>query len=123
MNSLLKGTVAAACLLATLGGVAHAGGFSRGSADTDILFEDGNFNMRSSVTYVTPTRKYKTNALNPELIGVNYADDYAIPSFALKLKISDSLSCAGTYTESFGGSATWPTPSGTLNKLDEDFTI
>jgi long-chain fatty acid transport protein len=118
-----KGLLAASLFSVALVGAAHAGGFSRGTADTDILFEDGNFNMRSSVTYVSPSRKYKTNPLNPELVGVNYADDYTIPSFAVKLKFSDSLSCAGTYTQSYGGSATWPTPSGTLGKLNEDFTI
>lgn len=115
--------LAAGLFSVALTGVAHAGGFSRGTADTDILFEDGNFNMRSSATFVAPSRKYKTNPLNPGLVGVNYADDYVIPSFALKVKFSDSLSCAGTYTQSYGGSATWPTPSGTLAKLNEDFTI
>lgn len=124
MNNLrLKALLGAGCFSFALIGSVHAGGFSRGSADTDILFEEGNFNMRSSVTYVSPTRKYSKNPLNPELIGVNHADDFVIPSFALKLKISDSLSCAGTYTQSYGGGATWPTPSGPLTKLDEDFTI
>lgn len=119
----MKGPFVAACFSLALTSAASAGGFSRGTADTDILFEEGNFNMRSSVTYVSPTRKYKTNPGNPALVGVNYADDYVIPSFAIKFKFSENLSCAGTYTQSFGGAATWPTPSGPLNKLDEDFTI
>ena len=122
MNSLLKGTVAAACLLATLGGVAHAGGFSRGSADTDILFEDGNFNMRAGVTYVSPTRKFSSGLPGSEgLVGTSYTDDYVIPSMAIKLNISDNFRCAGTMVDNNGGSATYavPKPSG---KLEEDFT-
>lgn len=119
----LKALLGAGCFSLALMGSAHAGGFSRGTADTDILFEDGNFNMRTSVTYVAPTRKYSVNQLNPNLVGVNYSDTYAVPSAAVKFKLSDSLSCAGTYTESYGGGATWPSPSGTLAKLREEFTI
>jgi long-chain fatty acid transport protein len=114
--------VAAACLLATLGGVAHAGGFSRGSADTDILFEDGNFNMRAGVTYVSPTRKFSSGLPGAEgLVGTSYTDDYAIPSMAIKLNVSDNFRCAGTMVDNNGGSATYavPKPSG---KLEEDFT-
>jgi long-chain fatty acid transport protein len=119
----LKALLGAGCFSIALIGAAHAGGFSRGSADTDILFEDGNFNMRTSVTYVAPVRKYSVNGLNPNLIGQNYADSYAVPSAAVKFKLTDNLSCAGTYTESYGGGATWSSPSGTLRKLKENFTI
>ncbi|MDF2389022.1 outer membrane protein transport protein [Nostoc ellipsosporum NOK] len=122
-NLRLKALLGAGCFSLALMGSAHAGGFSRGTADTDILFEDGNFNMRTSVTYVAPTRKYSKNLLNPNLIGENYADSYVVPSAAVKFKLSDSLSCAGTYTESYGGGATWSSPSGTLAKLKENFTI
>ncbi len=124
MNKMRVKTLlgATALSLATVS-VAYAGGFSRGSADTDILFEDGNFNMRSSVTYVSPSRKYATNPLNPYLVGLNHADDYVVPSFAVKFKIADSLSCAGTLTQSFGGSATWALSSGLIGKLNEDFTM
>lgn len=119
----LKALMGAGCFSLALVGSVHAGGFSRGTADTDILFEDGNFNMRTSVTYVAPTRKYSVNPMNPGLIGVNYSDSYAIPSAAVKFKLTDNLSCAGTLTESYGGSATWPQSSGTLGKLNEDFTM
>ncbi|KRB22506.1 MULTISPECIES: OmpP1/FadL family transporter [Mesorhizobium] len=122
-NLRLKALLGAGCFSLALMGSAHAGGFSRGTADTDILFEDGNFNMRTSVTYVAPTRKYSVDQLNPNLVGVNYSDSYAVPSAAVKFKLSDNLSCAGTYTESYGGGATWPSPSGTLAKLRENFTI
>ena len=48
--------ILAGCVSLTAVGTAAAGGFSRGTADTDILFEQGNFNMRSSVTIVSPNR-------------------------------------------------------------------
>jgi long-chain fatty acid transport protein len=119
----LKALLGAGCVSLALIGSVHAGGFSRGTADTDILFEDGNFNMRTSVTYVAPTRKYSVNPLNPYLVGVNYADSYAIPSAAVKFKLTDNLSCAGTMTESYGGDASWPLSSGPLGKLAENFTM
>ena len=59
MNNLrLKALAGAGCLTMALVGAAHAGGFARGSADTDILFDDGNFNMRAGVTYVSPRREF-----------------------------------------------------------------
>ncbi|QKC96528.1 outer membrane protein transport protein [Mesorhizobium sp. NZP2298] len=119
----LKALLGAGCCSLALMGSAHASGFSRGTADTDILFEDGNFNMRTSVTYVAPTRKYSVNPMNPYLVGENYSDSYAIPSAAVKFKLTDSLSCAGTLTQSYGGAATWSRSSGTLGKLNEDFTM
>ncbi|WP_260855298.1 hypothetical protein [Mesorhizobium amorphae] len=75
----IKALLGAGCMSLAMIGSANAGGFSRGSADTDILFEQGNFNMRSSVTYVTPTRKFNKNG-NPKLVGTDYAEDYVIPS-------------------------------------------
>lgn len=122
-NPRLKALLGAGCFSLALMGSAHAGGFSRGTADTDILFEDGNFNMRTSVTYVAPTRKYSVNPLNPYLVGENYSDSYAVPSAAVKFKLTESLSCAGTLTQTYGGNATWSLSSGTLGKLSEDFTM
>ncbi|UDL90049.1 outer membrane protein transport protein [Mesorhizobium sp. PAMC28654] len=119
----LKALLGAGCFSFALIGSVHAGGFSRGTADTDIIFEDGNFNMRTSVTYVAPTRKYSVNPLNPYLVGVNYSDAYAVPSAAVKFKLTDNLSCAGTMTESYGGDASWPRSSGPLGKLSENFTM
>jgi long-chain fatty acid transport protein len=121
--SRLKALLGATALTIVAAGAAQAGGFSRGTADTDILFEEGNFNIRTGVTYVNPTRKYSKNLLNPQLVGVDYADSYAIPSAAVKFNILEDLRCAGTFTQSFGGGATWPTPSGPVAKLDEDFHV
>lgn len=114
-KSLLAATVASTVMI----GAAHAGGFARGDADTDIIYEDGNFNMRSSVTFVSPKREFSKHS-NPDLVGTNYADNYVVPSFAIKANISDNLRCAGTHVMNNGGSAVYaaPTDSG---KIREDF--
>src|SRR5262245_63211143 len=105
-TALLAGCAA----LAVIGG-ANAGGFSRGVADTDLIFEEGNFNMRASVTVVMPQRGYATLTAPPAgaLVGLTpgqrytstdgkYSQTYAIPSMAVKFNVSDDLRCAGTYT-------------------------
>lgn len=121
-RNILK--LAALALLATVG-TANAGGFGRGTADTDILFEEGNFNLRAGATIVSPTRKY-TRAFAPlggSLVGHDYAETYTIPSAAVKLNINDDLRCAGTFTQSHGGSASWAVPYGTSAKLSEQFVV
>lgn len=122
MNAaLLKTVFGAGCLSLVIVGSASAGGFSRGSADTDILYEDGNFVMRTGVTYVSPKRKYSSFDAAPGLVGTSYTDDYVIPSAAVKFNLGDNFRCAGTLVDNNGGSATYavPKPSG---KLKEDFT-
>jgi long-chain fatty acid transport protein len=101
---------------------ANAGGFSRGSADTDILFEEGNFNLRAGATYVSPTRKFTVNP-NPALVGTDYTDSYAIFSGAVKLNINDDLRCAATFSQPYGGSVSYVSPSVPSGKLSENFTI
>ena len=101
--------------------MAQAGGFSRGTADTDILYEEGNFNIRAGATIVSPTRKYTANG-NPALVGTDYTTTYVIPSAAIKLNISDDLRCAGTFSQPYGGSTTFAAPT-TSGKLSENFVI
>ncbi len=98
-------------------GAANAGGYSRGTADTDLLFEEGNFNMRVGMSVVMPQRKYKT--LTAPVTGGSvfygltpgqtyaatdgkYSQTYEIPSMAVKFNIAEDLRCAGTYTQPFG---------------------
>jgi long-chain fatty acid transport protein len=103
-------------------GAANAGGYTRGIADTDILFEEGNFNMRAGGTVVAPQRGYATltapagaaftgGAVVPgqTYSGTDgkYSDLYAVPSAAVKFNLGDDLRCAGTMTESFGASSTY----------------
>jgi long-chain fatty acid transport protein len=110
----------ALALLASMG-AAHAGGFSRGAADTDLLFEEGNFNLRTGVTFVNPTREFTAHG-NPALVGTNYADSYALFSGAVKLNITDDLRCTTTMAEVYGGDATYAAPT-LSGKLKETFDI
>ena len=103
-------------------GAANAGGYTRGTADTDILFEEGNFNMRAGGTVVAPQRGYATLTAPPGAVfsggaitpgrtysstDGKYSDQYAVPSAAVKFNFGDDLRCAGTMTESFGASSTY----------------
>ena len=113
---LLAGSLAAV-------GAASAGGYSRGTADTDIIFEEGNFAMRAGVTIVAPQRGYETLTVptaGPGLPQVllpvgatvastdgKYSEPYAIPSTAVKFNLTDDLRCAGTYTQSFGADSVY----------------
>lgn len=120
--SRLKALLGATALTIVTIGAANAGGFSRGTADTDILFEQGNFNLRTSATIVSPTRKF-SNAGFPgqeALVGVDYAETYVIPSAAVKFKFFDNLSCAGTFSTPYGGSSAYPIASGRMGKLKEE---
>lgn len=99
-KSLLAATVASTVMI----GAAHAGGFARTDADTQIIYEEGNFNIRTSVTIVSPSRKYTKADYNPSLIGEDSAPTYVSPSVALKANISDDLRCAATMTNNLGGS-------------------
>lgn len=114
---------------------AFAGGFAQGAADTDILFQDERFAVRSGVTVVSPTRRYSRNPGNAALEGSDYAATYEIPSFAAKADLTDHLRCAGTYAKPLGGHAEYDSPKiaahpkpvapGVANagKLDEEFSI
>lgn len=81
---------------------AGAGGFSRSTANTDILFQDGTYNFENSVTYVNPNRKFDKNPV-PALNGTSFSDSYFIPNLAAKYSVTDNLSCAFTYTTPYGG--------------------
>jgi long-chain fatty acid transport protein len=115
--------VTAALAMSAAVTVAHAGGFSRGTADTELIFEEGNFNLRAGVTVVSPQRKYSKYALNPNFVGYDAYQPFAIPSAAIKLNLTDDLRCAGTYTQAYGGSQKWPIPFGATAKRSESFTI
>jgi long-chain fatty acid transport protein len=108
-------------------GLANAGGFSRGTADTDIIYEDGNFNIRAGATFVSPTRKITKGFVAPVFGGSNVGHDntnsFVIPSAAIKLNVTDDLRCSGSLSTPYGGDADWRNPSGTSGKLSEKFVI
>ena len=101
--------------------VAQAGGFSRGTADTDILYEDSNFNLRAGATIVVPSRKFTVNPA-PGNVGTSYTNTYVVPSGAIKLNVTDDLRCAATFSQPYGGSVSYAAPQAS-GKLDENFTI
>lgn len=101
-----------------ISGAATAGGFSRGTADTDILYESGDFVMRAGVLYVAPQRGYDTITYSPlapgPLAGATisstdgvHSDSYTVPTGAVKFQLRDNVSCAGTATQVFGAGATY----------------
>ncbi|MEW9808475.1 OmpP1/FadL family transporter [Mesorhizobium sp. ZMM04-5] len=132
MNRLRTTALLGGCALLAGVGAVQAGGFARGTADTDIIFEEGNFNMRAGVTFVSPQRGYETITTHPGLGGTgspektsdsDHVDGYAVPSIAVKFNLSDDLRCAGTYTQSFGAGATYGPDAITAGLIDGTGTI
>lgn len=92
--------IASTALASTLG-MAQAGGFQRGTADTDILYEPGTFSNRLSFTYVSPQRGFESiNGVRGDY--GTYTGSYQIPSAAIKFG-GEAAACAGNYVESFAG--------------------
>jgi len=87
-----------------------AGGFQRGTADTDILYDPGTVAIRTSYIYVDPRRNF-TSVEGRGGAFEDYTGDYTIPSLAFYVG-GDPFGCAGTYTESFAAEADY---SGTLD--------
>lgn len=105
---LLLGT----CALAT---VANAGGFARGEADTDILYEDGAYVSRGGVTYVSPHRSFATID-GADASDSRFSQDYAVPSFAAKWRMSDNFSCMVSYAQPFGAKSEYGTDAQSADK-------
>lgn len=107
-NHLMKTTALGLIAACAFVGGAQAGGFARGDADTEILYEDGSVAARAGVVYVMPDRAFDT------IRGVAatdnaYSENYGIPSFAAKFRATDNLSCAFTYTQPFGAKSAYGT--------------
>jgi long-chain fatty acid transport protein len=121
MNKMrLKALVGGGLISLAVIGVAQAGGFSRGTADTDLLYEDGNFNTRFDARVVVPTQKFSAN-VNPALVGTNFYGTYIIPSASIKFNLTDNFRCAGTYTQNVGADVEYAAPKFPSGKLSEDF--
>lgn len=102
--AFLRGALAV--LVAGASAPAFAGGFSRGTADTDILYEDAAAAVRTGVTYVVPSSTYSTIA-GAQAHDDAFSNNYFVPSFAAKIRLHESFSCAATYAQPFGASATF----------------
>ncbi|WP_230171340.1 outer membrane protein transport protein [Rhizobium sp. CECT 9324] len=105
MTKKLSLALLSACAFA---GAAQAGGFARGDADTDIIYEDGTAVFRGGYTYVMPDRDYDTVNGVAGTDGA-HTENYGVPSFAAKFRISDNFSCALTYTQPYGADSTYGT--------------
>lgn len=102
MRTLTK-LAAGTALVLTMVATANAGGFQRGTADTDILFERGSFSTRTGLTYVNPNRGF-TSVNGVSVDGGDYTGNYQIPSASVMFG-GDAFACAGHYTESFAAEA------------------
>lgn len=102
MRTLTK-LAAGTALVLTMAATANAGGFQRGTADTDILFERGSFSTRTGLTYVNPNRGF-TSVNGVSVDGGDYTGNYQIPSASVMFG-GDAFACAGHYTESFAAEA------------------
>ncbi len=100
-NNLKKTTALGLIAACAFVGGAQAGGFSRGEADTDILYEDGEVAARGGYVYVMPQRGYDTIS-GASTDDADFTQNYSVPSFAAKFRASDNFSCALTYTQPFG---------------------
>ncbi len=105
VSRILKSGILALMASASLMQAAHAGGFNRGTADTDILFDVGRNIIRSSLTVVSPTAKM--DRINGTPVSGFDAKTYVVPSFAAKVTLTDDLACAATYTTPFGGNSSY----------------
>ncbi len=120
MAKFLRTTLAAALGLCTVVSAASAGGFSRGEADTDILYEDGLVVMRTGATYVNPNRQFDTVTIRGVAVQSDddaYSDPYWIPTIAAKGRFSQNFACAFTYTQPFAASTTYGTDAQTADFL------
>lgn len=118
---ILKIVLGALTVVSTLtaASFAFAGGFDRGTADTDILYENNTFDFRSGVTYVEPNRKFDNNPV-PGLRGTEYSRGYYVPSVALKANLTDEFRCSATYVRAFAADSEYATMSN-RGKVEEKF--
>jgi long-chain fatty acid transport protein len=107
-NHLMKTTALGLIAACAFVGGAQAGGFARGEADTDILYEDGTVAARGGWVYVMPDRAFDT-IRGSDATDDAYSENYGIPSFAAKFRATDNFSCVITYTQPFGADSTYGT--------------
>jgi long-chain fatty acid transport protein len=102
MRTLNRLILAGAALAGTIS-PAFAGGFQRGQADTDLLYEPGRFSSRAGFSYIDPKRGFET--VNGAAVDEgSYTGRYRLPSLAVKYG-GGPLACVGTYIQSFAADA------------------
>lgn len=96
MKSILTGASALALSATAL----QAGGIERTTQSAMILYETGNV-LELSLGYVEPSLTGESLVVPGEKIG-NVADDFYLPSFAVKFDATDKLAFALIYDRPFG---------------------
>lgn len=114
-NNLRKTTALGLIAACAFVGGAQAGGFARGEADTDILYEDGEVAARGGYVYVMPQRGYETIDGSSTSDG-DHTENYSVPSFSAKFRASENFSCALTYTQPFGAKSEYGEDSQAADK-------
>lgn len=94
-------------------------GYSRSTANTDILWEPGTVNFDATATYADPNRKYDKNAV-PALNGTEYSKPYWVPNIAAKYSFSENAACELTYTTPYGADSHFDVMNN-RGKTDEKF--
>lgn len=108
-NLMACASIASVALTTT----AFAGGFQRGTADTDILYEAGPVTMRTGLIYVNPMRGFDSINGQSGDFG-DYAQAYNIPTYAVGFG-GENFGCAGTYIVSFAAESDYTgSPGGAL---------
>ena len=87
-NKMISKGILALAVTSALTSTAMAGGWNRGEADTDILFEPGTVVSRAGITYVSPRRDYST-VNGATATDERFSQDYVIPSFAAKWQATE----------------------------------
>jgi long-chain fatty acid transport protein len=114
-HNVLKLTTLA---LVASAGIANAGGYSRGSANLDPLF-DGGTSLSSSMTFVAPSRGY--DAVNGVATGVRptpvpgisadtsakFSESYAVFGSTVAFDVVSNVRCAGTFAQPYGADANY----------------
>jgi long-chain fatty acid transport protein len=119
-NMSIRIPVLALAALAVSVQVAYAGsGYSRGTANTDILWEAGSVNFDATATYSDPNRKFNKNAVSA-LNGTEYSKAYWVPNIAAKYSFNENLACEVTYTTPFGADSHFDVMNN-RGKTDEKF--
>ncbi|MGL4488969.1 MAG: OmpP1/FadL family transporter [Rhizobiaceae bacterium] len=114
INNTMK--ISALVLLATTA-AANAGGYSRGSANLDPLF-DGGTSLATSMTFVAPSRGL--DAVNGVATGVRptplggtantgaaFSDSYAVFGATVALDVVSNTRCAATLAQPYGADANY----------------
>lgn len=103
----MKSSLIGAATLAVAGTVAQAGGIERSPQSAMILYETGNL-LQVTLAYIDPvlTGENVSPPFPAQSLG-NVAEDFVLPSFALKFDLTERLALAVRYEKPFGADVTY----------------